>query len=101
MKPLISHRRARFDYDILETYETGISLLGTEVKSIRNGQGKLDGGYVVVRGGEVFLIGSSIPAFQKANVSKEYDLERPRKLLLSKKEIIELNQKSEKQGKVV
>jgi SsrA-binding protein len=96
-KPLPSHRRARFDYDILETFEAGVSLLGTEVKSIRGGQGKLDGAYVIVRGGEAFLVGSSIPAFQTAN-AKEYDPERPRKLLLTQKEIAELDLKSEKQG---
>ncbi len=94
----ISHKRARFDFDILETFEAGISLLGTEVKSIRGGQGKLDGAYVVIRGKEAFLVGSSIPAFQKKNVGASYDPERPRKLLLTIKEIAELELKSEKQG---
>lgn len=98
MKPYVSHKRAGFDYEILETYEAGISLLGTEVKSIRNGQGKLEGGYVVIRGGEAFLVGTSIPAFQKKNVSTTYDPERTRTLLLTKKELNELFQKSEKQG---
>lgn len=98
MKPLVSHRRARFDYDILETLEAGISLLGTEVKSIRNNQGKLDGGHVIIRGSEAFLVGTSIPAFQKANAPKDYDPERARKLLLTRKEIAELYLKSEKQG---
>lgn len=98
MKPLISHKRVTFDYEILDTYEAGISLLGTEVKSVRNGLGKLEGSYVVVRGDEVFLVGASIPAFQTKNVSPDYDPERSRKLLLTKKEIAELEQKSEKQG---
>jgi SsrA-binding protein len=95
---LIAHKRAHFDFDILDTYEAGISLLGTEVKSLRSGQGKLEGAYVVVRGREAFLVGASIPAFQKKNVSKSYDPERVRKLLLTHKEILELEQKSEKQG---
>jgi SsrA-binding protein len=98
MKSLISHKRATFDYEILDTHEVGISLLGTEVKSIRNGQGKLEGAYVIVRGGEAFLVGASIPAFQKKNVRADYEPERARKLLLTKKEITELELKSEKQG---
>ena len=98
MSAYISHKRAHFDYEILDTYEAGISLLGTEVKSVRNGQGKLDGAYVVIRGGEALLVGASIPAFQKKNVSPSYEPERTRKLLLTQKELAELEQKSEKQG---
>ena len=98
MTTYVQHKRARFDFEILDTFEAGISLLGTEVKSVRNGQGKLDGAYVVIRGGEAFLVGASIPAFQKKNVSPSYDAERPRKLLLTQKELAELEQKSEKQG---
>lgn len=101
MKPYVTHKRARFDYEILDTYEAGISLLGTEVKAIRSGQGKLEGGHVIVRGGEAFLVGISIPAFQKTNAPTDYDPERPRKLLLSQKEIAELSQKSEKEGLTV
>ena len=98
MKPLVSHKRATFDFEILETYEAGISLLGTEVKSVRKGQGKLEGAHVVIRGGEAFLVGASIPPFQAANTSKDYDAERTRKLLLTNKEIAELDTKSERQG---
>lgn len=94
----ITHKRATFDYEILDTYEAGISLLGTEVKSVRNKQGKLEGSRIIIRGGEAFLIGASIPPFQQANAPSDYDAERPRKLLLSKKEILELHQKSEKEG---
>jgi SsrA-binding protein len=95
---LITHRRARFDFEILDTYEAGISLMGTEVKSLRTGHGKLDGAYVVIRGGEALLVGASIPAFQQKNVSPEYDPERARTLLLTEKELKELELKSEKQG---
>jgi SsrA-binding protein len=98
MGVILSHKRVHFDFDILETFEAGISLLGTEVKSLRSGHGKLEGGYVIVRGAEAFLVGASIPAFQKKNVSPSYDPERARKLLLSKKEIAEIELKSEKQG---
>ncbi|MBX2866392.1 SsrA-binding protein SmpB [Candidatus Kaiserbacteria bacterium] len=95
---LVSHKRASFDFEILDTFEAGISLLGTEVKSVRNHQGKLEGSHVVIRGGEAFLLGVSIPAFQKANAPKDYDPERTRKLLLSKKEIDLLDQKSNQAG---
>ena len=98
MKPLVSHKRASFDFELLETHEAGISLLGTEVKSVRTGQGKLEGSYVVVRGREAFLVGASIPAYQTKNAQSEYDAERPRKLLLSRKEIAELERRSERQG---
>ena len=98
MAALIDHKRATFDYEILETYEAGISLLGTEVKSVRNHHGKLEGARVIIRGGEAFLIGASIPPYQSANAPKDYDAERPRKLLVSKRQIMELHQKSEKQG---
>lgn len=97
MASLITNKRARFDYEILETFEAGLSLLGTEVKSLRHSQGKLEGSHVVVRGDEAFLVGASIPAFQKAN-TKDYDPERVRKLLLTTKEIAHLESKSEAQG---
>ena len=95
---LVSNTRAHYDYEILETYEAGVSLLGTEVKSLRTGQGKLDGAYVVIRGGEAFLVGASIPAFQKKNAPGDYDPERTRTLLLTPKEIVELDRKSEREG---
>lgn len=95
---LITHKRAHFDFEILETFEAGVSLLGTEVKSLRNSQGKLEGAYVIIRGKEAFLVGASIPAFQTKNIPGTYDPERPRKLLLTQKELVALEQKSEKQG---
>ncbi len=98
MSTLINHKRARFDYEILDTFEAGISLFGHEVKSLRNGRAKIEGAYVVVRGGEAFLVGASIQPYQGTNTPKEYDPERPRKLLLSKKEIAELLAQSEKRG---
>lgn len=98
MKPLVSHKRVSFDFEILETFEAGISLLGTEVKSVRGGQGKLEGSHVIIRGKEAFLVGASIPPFQKKNVSASYDAERARKILLTKKELANLELKSERQG---
>ena len=84
------NRKARFDYEILEKYETGIELLGTEVKSVRGGQMSLEGAFVIIRGGEAFLINANIPPYQIKNAPKDYDPLRNRKLLLTKKEIAEL-----------
>ncbi len=98
MTNLIGHKRAKFDYEILETFEAGIVLAGYEVKSVRKGHGKLEGAYVVVRGGEAFLVGASISPYQTPNMPKDYEPERPRKLLLNKKQIQLLLQQSEKRG---
>jgi len=101
MAQLAHNKKAKFDYELLDSYEVGVSLLGTEVKALRSGQGKLEGAHVIVRGGEAYLVNASIPPFQKANAPADYDAERPRKLLLTKKEIAEIEQKSEKQGLTV
>jgi len=84
------NRKARFNYEILEKYEAGIELLGVEVKSVRGGQMSLEGAFIIVRGGEIFLINSNIPPYQVKNSPKDYDALRNRKLLLTKKEIAEL-----------
>ena len=84
------NRKAYFDYEILEKYEGGIELLGVEVKSVRGGRMSLEGSFVIIRGGEAFLINSNIPPYQVKNSPKDYDPIRNRKLLLTKKEINEL-----------
>ncbi len=84
------NKRARFDYEIQEKYECGIELLGTEVKSIRSGKVSLLGSFVIIRGGEAFLINANFQPYQEANAPKDYDPLRNRKLLLTKKEIREL-----------
>ena len=95
---LIENKKARFNYEIGETYEAGIELFGYEVKSLRKGLGSLDGAYAVVRGGETFLIGAEIPPFQAKNAPANYDPRRNRKLLLTKKEIRALSQEENKKG---
>lgn len=95
MSTYISNKKAYFDFEILKTYEAGLVLFGYEVKSIRAGKGKLTGGHVIVRGGEAFLVGISISPFQPLNTPKKYDPERPRKLLLSKKQLVELERHTE------
>ena len=84
---LIENQRARFDYTFMEEMEAGLELLGFEVKSLRSKRGSLKGARVVARGGEAYLVGASIPAWQIANAPKSYDPERTRRLLLSRKEI--------------
>ena len=101
MADLIRNKKAGFDFELLERFEAGVELLGTEVKSLRSGQGKLEGAHVIVRGGEAYLVGASIPAYQKANAPKGYDPERVRKLLLKNKEILDLYTESEKKGLTV
>ena len=80
----------RLEYEILETFDAGIELLGPEVKSLKGSRGSLKGAYVVVRGGEAFLAGMQIPPYQPANTHKGYDEHRLRRLLLTKKEIVRL-----------
>ena len=84
------NRKVHFDYEILEKYECGIELLGTEVKSVRGGRMSLEGAFVIIRGGEAFIINANIPPYQVSNAPKDYDPLRNRKLLLTKKEIAEL-----------
>jgi len=79
--------KANFDYEILETIETGLVLEGHEVKSIKTGKASIKGSYVKIVNGEPFLIGATISPYQPANTPKDYDPQRSRKLLLSKKEI--------------
>lgn len=84
---LVENKRIGFDFQILETIEAGMELFGYEVKALREGLGSLRGARVLARGGEVYLVGASIPAWQPANAPKSYDAERSRRLLLNKKEI--------------
>jgi SsrA-binding protein len=86
----IRNKKASFDYSFEKTLEAGIELLGTEVKSVKAHHGSLSGAYVQVVGGELYLLGSHIPAWQEKNVSSAYDPYRTRKLLVHKKELFEL-----------
>lgn len=90
MASYAQNRKVYFDYEILEKYECGIELLGTEVKSVRGGRMSLEGAFVIIRGGEAFVINANIPPYQPSNTPKDYDPLRNRKLLLTKKEIAEL-----------
>jgi len=89
-----SNPKANFDYEILETIEAGIVLEGQEVKSIKTGKASIKGSYVKIINEEPFLIGAIVSPYQPANTPKNYDPQRSRKLLLSKKEIINLTDES-------
>src|SRR3989344_2567513 len=84
---LVSHPRARYDFEILETLTAGVSLLGTEVASLKKSQGKLVGSYVKLIKGVPMLLGAHIPPFQVANAPKDYSPTRDRALLLNKKKV--------------
>jgi SsrA-binding protein len=84
---LVEHKKARLNYEVLEEFEAGLELLGGEVKSLRGGQGKLEGSHIIVRGGEAYVVGMHIPPYQPSNTSPDYDPDRSRKLLLTKKEL--------------
>ena len=94
----IKNKRAYFDYEFLEKFEGGVVLSGHEVKSIKSGKMSLAGSYVVLRGGEVFLINANIPPYQPQNTPKDYAPTRSRKLLLKKKEIQYLFGKTQERG---
>ena len=87
MSHVAENKKAHLEYEFIDTYEAGMNLTGQEVKSLRAGKATLLGSRVVVRGGEAFLIGASIPPYQVGNTPKHYDPERSRRLLLSKKEL--------------
>ena len=87
---LVEYKKALLRFAPLETFAAGIELSGQEVKALRNKLGSLEGARVVVRGGEVFIVGMTVPPYQVKNAPKSYDPERARRLLLTKKEIAEL-----------
>ena len=96
--PLIQNKKAHFNYEILEKIEAGIELLGFEVKSLKKGQGSLEGAHITIRGNEAFVINMQIPPYQPANTPSDYDPLRNRKLLLTKKEIIALGKSEGQKG---
>ncbi len=94
----IKNKKAFFNYEITEKYTAGVELLGWEVKSVKAGHGSLEGAYVIIRGGEAFLTGATIPPYQPNNTPEGYDPLRVRRLLLQKKELEELEEASETAG---
>jgi len=95
---LAENHKARFNYELLETYEAGLELLGFEVKSLKVGRGELAGARVLIRGGEAFLVGATIPPYQAGNTPEGYDPARTRRLLLNKSQMAQLAKAEETKG---
>ncbi len=95
--PIASNRKAYHDYFVLETYEAGIELYGTEIKSIRGGKVNLKDSFCSVDNGEMFVIGMHISPYEHGNIFNR-DPMRKKKLLMHKKEIIKLYSQNQQQG---
>ena len=93
----IQNKKAKFDYEIIDTYEAGIALTGTEIKSIRLGKAQLRDSYAVIRNGEVYLLNMHISHYEQGNIFNHNET-RTRKLLLHKKEILKLRDRVEVEG---
>ena len=87
MATLADNKRARFDYEILETIEAGIALFGHEVKSVKTGHVSLQGSFVTIRGNDLVLTNALIPFYPFAGDPSSYDPTRPRRLLVRKNEV--------------
>ncbi len=99
-KTLATNRKARHDYFIEKTYEAGIALKGTEVKSIRAGKANLKESYCVIRNNEAFVVGMHISPYKEGNIFNVDPL-RDRRLLLNKREILRINQEVMQKGMAV
>lgn len=93
----IQNKKAKFDYEILDTYEVGIVLTGTEIKSIRSGKAQLKDSYAMIKNGEVFLLNMHISHYEQGNIFNHNET-RTRKMLLHKTEILKLRDKVEIEG---
>jgi len=96
-KTVAENRKARFSFEVLDTFEAGLMLTGTEVKSLRQGQANIQDSYASVEGGEVWLINSYLPEYLQAN-RFNHEPRRRRKLLLNKREMSRLAQGVEREG---
>ena len=92
------NKRANYDYEILEKLEGGLVLAGYEVKSIKTGHISLKGAFVTITGNQAYLTNANIPAYQAANMHKDYDPNRSRKVLIHKREIKTLVGKISQKG---
>ena len=99
-RSICKNRRARFDYQIEETFEAGIALLGSEVKSLRAGRANLVDSYARISNGEVVLMKAHIAPYEQAN-RENHDPVRPRKLLLHRSEIRRLTGKVHERGRTL
>ena len=96
-KTITLNRKARHDYFIEDTYEAGISLAGTEVKSLRQGTVNLKDSYCIIKDGELFMVGAHIIPYEKGNIFNK-DPMRTRKLLMHKREIAKMQMLVQRDG---
>ncbi len=96
-KTVAENRKARFSYEVLDTYEAGLALTGTEVKSLREGKANIQESYASVEGGEIWLINSYLPEYLQGN-RFNHEPRRRRKLLLNKREMARLAQGVDREG---
>jgi SsrA-binding protein len=100
LKVAADNRKARFNYAIGESFEAGIALTGTEIKSLRNGKATISESYADAKNGEIWLVNSNIPEYLQAN-RNNHAPKRPRKLLLHKRQINKLVGAVEKEGMTI
>ena len=98
--PIAENRRARYDYEIIDTLEAGLVLTGTEVKSLRIGKAQITEAYASPERGELWLINAHIPEYLQAN-RFNHEEKRPRKLLVKKKDLARLSQDVERAGNTI
>lgn len=96
-KIIARNKKARFDYEILDRFEAGLVLTGSEVKVLRNGKGSIAQAYVKIRKGEAWLLQANFPQYEQASYNN-HETDRPRKLLLNKKELKKLHAKIQQKG---
>ncbi|RDJ35426.1 MAG: SsrA-binding protein SmpB [Crenarchaeota archaeon] len=97
-KSLCQNRKARHDYQILDTVEAGIVLIGCEVKSLLDHKASLDGSYAIVEDGEVWLVNSHIDEYKNKSTHVQHEPKRRRKLLLKKREIHKFAEQAKQKG---
>ena len=100
-KVITTNRKARHDYDLLETYDAGLVLMGSEIKSIRGNKVNLRDGFVQERGTELWLMNVHISPYEQASIFGHEDPMRPRKLLLHKREIREIIENIRERGMTI
>tara|TARA_Y100001934_G_scaffold277358_1_gene375958 strand:+ start:14843 stop:15313 length:471 start_codon:yes stop_codon:yes gene_type:complete len=100
-RAIATNRRARYDYAIGETIEAGMALLGSEIKSAREGRMTIAEGYVYIKDGEAWLENAHIPHYPPAGIHGQHDPNRPRKLLLKKKQLAHLEDQAHRNGQTI
>ncbi|HJN77941.1 MAG TPA: SsrA-binding protein SmpB [Myxococcota bacterium] len=96
-KVIARNKKARHDYELLDRYEAGMVLTGSEVKVLRNGKGSIAQAYIKIKGGEAWLLRANLPIYEQASYNN-HEADRPRKLLLNKKELKKLNVAIQQKG---